>query len=276
MHARPDIGLDPGSPLLRAIVRILHPLARILLRNGIACRVVEEAMRKAYVDEAFREGSRSGRRVTVSSVAAKTGLSRKEVVRLRDLPEGRGIGERQRYNRAVRVISGWMNDERFVDGQGRPRDLPLEADESSFARLCRDYSGDVTPRSMLDLLVDAGSVVVEDGRAQLVRRAYLPGDEPDEILEILGSDVSELIETIDHNLRAIPERRWFQRKVQYSSIPRERLAEFEALNREQAQALLETLDAWLSRHDRPDLPEDAVRRVAVAVYYHESEEGTPD
>ncbi len=275
MHARPDIDRGPGSPLLRAVVRILHPLARILLRNGIACRVVEEAIRKAYVDEAFREGSRSGRRVTVSSVAAKTGLSRKEVVRLRDLSEGQGLEARQRYNRAVRVISGWMNDERFVDGQGRPRELPLEADEASFACLCQDYSGDVTSRSMLDLLVEAGSVVVEAGRVRLVRRAYLPGDEPDEILEILGSDVSELIESIDHNLRSTPDRRWFQRKVQYSAIPQDRLAEFAALNREQAQALLEALDAWLSRHDRPDLPEDAVRRVAVAVYYHESE-GTPE
>jgi len=272
MHALPDIGKSSTALLLRSVSRILRPLVRILLRNGIACRVFEEAVRKAYVDEAFRLIGKAGKRATVSAVAARTGLSRKEVARLRDLPEGGALQARQRYNRAVRVISGWMNDERFTDAGGVPRPLPFDGDGVSFVRLCRDYSGDVTPRSMLELLVESGSVELAGDGVRLVRQAYLPGDEPDEIVAILGTDVPELIETIDHNLRSPPGRRWFQRKVQYDAIPREALAEFEALHAERAQALLETLDAWLSRHDRPDRPAAETRRVAVAITYHEDED----
>ncbi len=269
----PDIDQDSPSLLLRAVVRILHPVVRILLRNGIACRVMEEAIRKVYVDEAFRIAEREGRRATVSGVAAKTGLSRKEVARLRELQEGPAIESRQRYNRAIRVISGWMNDERFLDETGGPRVLPLDGEADSFQRLCRDYSGDVTMRSMLELLLEAGSVEIAEGGVRLVRRAYVPGGEPADIIDILATDVSELIETIDFNMQADPSERRFQRKVAYTDIPRARLDEFKALTALRAQALLEELDGWLSGAESEALPDEEKRRVAVAVYYHESEDG---
>ncbi len=129
--------------LTAAIGQILRPLVRILLRNGIACGSFEEMVRKAYVDEAFAEARRNNSKATVSSVSAETGLSRKEVKRLTELELSDSKKTEQKYNRAIRVISGWLNDPQFAYEEGNPRALSLDkspsldSSETSFAKLVK-------------------------------------------------------------------------------------------------------------------------------------------
>ncbi|MCW8956567.1 MAG: DUF6502 family protein [Gammaproteobacteria bacterium] len=158
--------------LANAVVKILRPLVRILLRNGFSVGHFEELARKAFVDEAFAEAHRHGNKATVSSVSAQTGLSRKEVKRLNELDDPKQSDSGQKYNRAIRVISGWLNDPRFVTEEGVARVLPAEGDDHSFARLVKDYSGDIPTRAMLNLLETAGSVETVDGHVYLVSQQY--------------------------------------------------------------------------------------------------------
>ena len=90
----------------------------------------------------------------------------------------------------------------------------------------------------------------EDGRVALVARAYVPRTGEEEKLGILGSDVGELIATIDHNLTHPPEEARFQRKVAYDNLPSEFLPQLRELAFPSAQELLERLDAVMARHDR--------------------------
>ena len=106
-------------------MKILRPLIRVMLRNGVSCGSFEELVRKAYVDEAFAIGKKKQQKTTVSSVSAQTGLSRKEVKRLNELEQAHRPDVEQKYNRAVRVISGWVNAKDFIDELDNPRELPL-------------------------------------------------------------------------------------------------------------------------------------------------------
>ncbi len=258
------------SLLVRSVIQILRPLVRILLRNGIACRVMEEAVRKVYVDEAFVMAARERNKATTAAVAAMTGLSRKEVARLRDLRGHEGIALRQRYNRAVRVISGWLNDAAYLDRHGRPRVLPVEGPTPSFAQLCKRYSGSMTTKAMLDLLHRAACIHYEDGAVRLIKHAYVPANDPAEIVQILGVDTRELIECIDHNMRAETGEKFFQRKVSYDGLSGEVTARFRALGAERAQALLEELNGWLSRHQDDEDGKEERYSVSLGIYYHES------
>ena len=65
-------------------IRILKPLVRILLRNGIAYGTFADLARKIYVDTGFEEAERRNQKQTVSNVSIITGINRKEVSRLRD------------------------------------------------------------------------------------------------------------------------------------------------------------------------------------------------
>lgn len=255
--------------LTAAIGQILRPLARILLRNGIACGSFEEMVRKAYVEEAFAQARRNNTKPTISSVSAETGLSRKEVKRLTETELGDSTNTEQKYNRAIRVISGWLNDPRFAYEEGNPRALSLDSSDSSFADLIKHYSGDIPTKAMLNLLEASNCVEVKDGLVHLVRNAYVPGSDPEEIIRILGSDTSELINTIDHNLTADEESKWFQRKVSNPRVRTDKLTEFRKYSRKRSQTLLEELDTWLSQNEADDDTDS--KYVSTGIYYNEQD-----
>lgn len=250
---------------------ILGPLIQVLLNHGMAHGAFAELARQVFVDEGFRHVERSGERATISAVAALTGLSRKEVKRLREPTDTADNDSRQRYNRAVRVISGWVNDPRFQDAQGGPAVLDIDGPDSSFAQLVRDYSGDVPVVAILKLLESGGNVVRKDNHVILNNRAYIPMSTPVDRLNILGTDVAELIRTIAHNMAAAPDARLFQRKVSNDRVSRDAVASFRVLSRERSQRLLEEFDQWLAEHevDGETETDDTPAYVAVGIYYVE-------
>jgi hypothetical protein len=230
--------------------------------------------KKTYVDVAFEEFAPETKKQTISRVSALTGLTRKEAKRLRELEHTEHSDSAQRYNRAVRVISGWLNDSDFLDTAGQPATLPVDGDKGSFAALVKKYSGDVPTQSMLAVL-DAASSVEKDGdRVRLTQHAYVPGNDPVDKLNILGTDSAELIATIDHNLVKQGDALRFQRKVSNHNVSVDALADFQALSAEKAQALLEEFDAWLSEHEAQD--SDQGRYVSLGIYYYKKDPGSED
>jgi hypothetical protein len=254
-----------------AVLAILRPLVRILLRNGIAYGSFAELAKKVYVDVAFDEFPPAGKKQSISHVSALTGLTRKEAKRLHELEHADQPTSEQRYNRAVRVISGWVNDAEFRDADGKPSRLPVDGGGGSFAALVKKYSGDVPTQSMLAVLTAAGSVERTGDSLRLVQHAYVPGNDPADKLNILGIDTAELIATIDHNLVSDPEQLRYQRKVSNPRVRADALPEFQAFSAAKAQALLEELDAWLSAHELDGEEEaETGRYVSLGIYYYES------
>jgi len=255
--------------LFKAMQVLLRPLVRVLLRNGVAYGSFAELTKKTYVDVAFDDFSIPGKKQTISKVSAMTGLTRKEAKRLHELGDDDDLGTVGRYNRAVRVISGWLNDPIYTDQNEQPVVLPLEGIDQSFAALVKKYSGDVTTQAMLDLLVASTTVQLTGNEVRLEKHAYIPGGDPADKLHILGTDVGELISTIDHNLGAAKTDLRFQRKVFNSTVDSDAVNDFKQMSAEKAQALLEDLDAWLTEHSAKD--QSSARSVSLGIYYHEQD-----
>jgi Family of unknown function (DUF6502) len=265
--------LPTGTALSRAVQRLLRPLVRILLRNGVSFGTFADLAKWLYVDVATQEFAIAGRKQSTSRVAVLTGLTRKEVQRLRK-PAMPGDHEAtERYNRAARVIAGWRREKEFLDAEGRPATLPMSGETGTFTSLVKRFSGDMPVRAVLDELRRVGAIAeLADGRVQLVTRAYIPTTSETDKLHILGTDVAHLIATIDHNLRPDAMEPFFQRKVAYDNLPDQVLPEFRKLSAEKAQLLLEELDRWLAQHDRDTQPgiEGTGRNWAgVGTYYFE-------
>lgn len=254
-----------------AIQKLMQPLVRILLRNGVAYGTLAELVRKAYVDVAYRDFAPQGKKQTVSRVSALTGLTRKEVSRLLDAGAADVMLEQARYNRAIRVISGWRNDSYYHDTSGKPAVLPLEGDGASFANLVRDYSGDIPTMAMLTMLQEAGSVNVSRQRVRLVRNAYVPGRDAADKIEILGVDVCELISTIDHNLVATPEDLRFQRKVAYDNVDPRAVARLRKTTYKKAQTLLEQLDRQYAAQELEEGGGEQGSYISLGIYFYEQD-----
>ncbi len=246
-------------------MRLMRPLVRVMLHHGMAYGDFAEMARKAFVEEGFAYLVASDRRPTVSGVSALTGLTRKEATRLRDLDWDDDSDSGQRYNRAIRVISGWAEDVAFRDDSGEPAALPLEGDENSFSALVKKYSGDIPYVAMLTVLENSGTVEVADGRVTLKERAYIPNGTSADKINILGTDVGELIATIAHNLQANSGQLLFQRKVSNHKLRPEAVEEFRQLSNLKSQELLEEYDRWLA--EREVGSDQTGEYVAVGIYY---------
>lgn len=239
------------KPLYAAILRLLRPLARILLRNGVSFSTFSDLAKWIYVDVAAKEFGIKGRKQSTSRVSVITGLSRREVMRVRHLPRPDVSASTERHNRAARVIAGWRREPDFLDAKGRPALLSMEGPGATFSELVKRFSGNVPPRAILDELLHVGAVEQqEDGKIGLLARAYIPRNIDAHKLNILGTDVQYLISTIDHNLKPDTTEPRFQRKVSYDNLPDEVLLEFRDLFAKRAQDLLESADQWLARRDR--------------------------
>lgn len=224
----------------------------------------------------MREFSIPGKKQTISRISILSGLSRKEVQRvLGEEAETAEQDAQERYNRAARVIAGWVRDKQFTGATGDPLALRLAGDGTSFSQLVRRYSGDVPARAVMDELLRVGAVErLEDDRVRLLSRAYIPRTSDLDKLDILGTDVADLITTIDHNLQRGAADPRFQRKVMYDNLPQESMSGFRALSAQQAQALLEKMDGWLSQHDRDvnaSVKGTGRVRAGIGIYYFEED-----
>lgn len=259
--------------LSAAVLRLLRPLARILLRNGVSYSTFADLAKWVYVDVAMQEFGVEGRKQSISRAAIITGLSRKEVSRVRQLPKPDDLASSERYNRAARVIAGWRRDPDFLDDKSQPAVLPMTDGGPSVNELVKRYSGDVPARAILDELIRVGAVEqLEDGKFRLLVRAYIPEGSEIDKLNILGTDVGYLISTIDHNMQHDNSSLLFQRKVAYDNLPDEILPRFRASSARKAQTLLEQLDRWLAQHDRdvtPSVEGSGRNQAGIGIYYFE-------
>jgi hypothetical protein len=265
--------------LMAVIQKLLRPIIRVLLRNGVAYDLFAELAKRSYVDVAMTEFYLPNRKQTISRVSVLTGLTRKEVQRVSSLPPAEEAGIAEHYNRAARVVAGWVRDAEFAAAEAEPAALPAEGDKGSFSALVRRYSGDVPARAVLDELLRVGAVEqLGDGRIRLLSRVYIPHTSDLDKLHILSTDVADLIYTIDHNLQQDAGIPRFQRKVMYDNLPAESLEKIRSMSREQSQKLLERLDRLLAQHDRdtnPSAQGTGRIRAGVGIYYFEENLGKP-
>ena len=265
----------PGNPdiIARALARLLTPLVRILLRHGISYGSFSDLLKQVYVTVAERDFTVPGRKQTTSRIAVLTGLHRKEVARLRRLDVDAPDALDERYNRAARVLTGWLRDPDFRAEDGAPAPLAIE-DPAAFPALVQRYSGDMPARAVLDELERVGSVSrAADGTVHLIRHGYVPAQDTAQKLTILGADTRDLIATIEHNLECDPSAARFQRKVSYDNVPEEHVEAFRDYAGRRGQELLVELDQWLAARDRDRNPDvNGTGRVRLGVGIHQIEE----
>jgi hypothetical protein len=265
--------LEITQALSNTAQSILRALVRILLRNGIPYAAFADLARRVYVEVAEKEFGLPGRKQTASRISTLTGLTRKEVARIQSAEPAAPAGPVERFNRPARVIGGWVREKRYRDKRGRPADLPMDGESGSFSALVREFSGDIPPRAIADELARVGAIeILPDGHVRLLTRAYVPRGDQAEKVAILGTDVADLIRTIDHNLTCAPGEAYFQRRVSYDNIPQELLPQLMKSLSRKAQSCLESLDRVLAAADRdrsPRVKGSGRMRTGVGIYYFE-------
>lgn len=147
---------------IRAASAALRPIVALLLDAGVSPNDLTRLIRRSFVDEAASRQRVTAKKVSISRIAAVTGLSRAEVSHVLSEPthSQRDLG--LSATAAERVISGWISDPDFLDPRGAPLRLPYSDGTPSFSDLTRRYSPDIPPRAMLTELVVAKRLIASD------------------------------------------------------------------------------------------------------------------
>jgi len=240
----------PQKSINRAIVKIMRPLVRVMLRNGLAFADFAALVKGIFVEVASEDFDLPGKKQSVSRISVITGINRKEVKRLMELPPD--SPDVDNNNRAARVVSGWMRDSAFTDTRGKPKKLPLASTGTrpGFDLLVKKHSGDMPARSVLDELVRVGAASVNDGTVMLTSTGYVPSTSNDEMLRLAAEGASDLLNTVDYNLQGDNEVSRLQLSVAYDDIPDDGVELFRNLSREKSIELLTSLDQFLATQDR--------------------------
>jgi len=257
--------------------KVLRPLVRLLLRNGVAYADFSDVARRVFVEVASEDFGLPGRKQSVSRVSVLTGVNRKEVKRLLEEPE-QPEDITKDNNRAARVVSGWMRDKEFKTGKGnsaKPKKLDWGNNlEGGFEDLVKRYSGDMTARAILDELLRVGAVSLDKKKTTvtLLANGYVPSGNNEELLRLSGDSIKDLLSTIDHNLGDDKQATRLQLGVAYDDVPTNGVELFRNLSNEKSLELLNELDQFLSKQDRsvnPKVKGTGRYRTGLGIYYFE-------
>ncbi len=254
--------------LSSAVYKVLKSLARFTLRRGMSVSAMNELARRAYLDAAVELIQAENTRATTSRICAMTGMYRREIRRLESLPPLTDQEPSDKLNRPARVVSGWLRDSDFHTGSGNPAALKPEG-QNSFETLVKQYSGDITPNAIRQELERLGIVsTTKRGLIRLEKSVYLNSTEEHGV-SVLGTDTSDLIDTISQNIDQDNNSKLFQRKVAYVHVPEEHVPEFHRYSATESQKLLEKLDCWLSKLKASSSTDDKYR-IGVGIYQFQS------
>lgn len=238
-------------PVLGAVLRVMAPLVRWLLRSGVGYAEFTAAIKPIFLVEARVELRCSGRKETDSALSLLSGLHRKDVRKAAQDAhmQDAGASATTKASLASQVVARWV-------ANGLPEALPLVGD-NSFESLVQLVSTDVHPRSVQHELVRLGVARLDEGQLMLLRQAFVPDPATQESRLLLAESVADHLAAGVHNLTGDSRdggRKYLEQALFADGLSRESVQTLEQLANELwHEAMRRMLQAAvpLCEHDEP-------------------------
>ena len=264
-----------SDSLDQAVHRLLRPLVRYLIGRGVTFTHLARLLKLVYVEESLARGG--GRLPTDSDLSVASDIDCTEIPGVR-----RAATRHDRVRKATRdphiaarLIGAWVSSADARKTDGNLKDLPFHsATGLSFETLAYRINADARPRAILDDLIRARAVSLEDGdHVRLLRAAYVP-EALHHKLAFLADNVGDHMASAFHNLNT--NSPFLERALFFDALPHAALQAARPRIEAAADRLLQDL-----RHDLTPLESDAAmdaptRRTRIGVYYYEEDSSPVD
>lgn len=265
----------PLPALIVALRRLLRPLIKLLLVNGITYPLLSNLLKSLYVEVAREEFLLNGKAQTDSRISLLSGVHRKDVKRL---------GE-EAYQEASpppsvslggKLVAIWTTNPAYMNAEGHPLALPRQASEGgeiSFEGLVSSVSKDIRSRAILDEWLRIGIVHInEEDRVCLNTDAFIPENGYEEKAFYFGQNLHDHIAAGVHNLLG-QKPAYLDRSVYYNNLTPESIAELVELSKKMGMHVLVTVNnraKVLQENDAGKI--NAEHRINLGVYLFSAEE----
>ncbi|WP_156762778.1 DUF6502 family protein [Woeseia oceani] len=261
--------------VLRALLVALKPIAKMLLRNGIGFREFAEIAKSAFVDVSTNEYGLRGRPTNISRVAVMTGLTRKEVRRIRDKISSGDEDLVVKSNPLSEVLHRWFSTPEFLSANGTPLKLPFDGAGPSFTGLVRRFGGDIPPGAMRTELKRV-KAIVEDGNGLLeaVKRDVLPHETTDKLITGLVHGLYPMASAIAYNTNPnIVGEPWTQRTAATKHVRNEDISRIRRISRDRLVEFTDSVDdlfmAYETLHGEDPTSNESETAIGIGVFYFE-------
>lgn len=259
--------------VLNSFQLVLRPIVKILLRYGIGYNEFAETVKTAYVDVSSSDFGIRGRPTNISRVAVMTGLTRKEVRRLRTKIESGEDVVAVKSTPITEILHRWHAEDEFLDSSGRPATLPFSGTEKSFSSLVKKFGGDVPAGAMRAELKRVGSIEEnEDGDLTVKLRSFWPSDQTEKLESALIHHVYPLLSNVSFNTdpknktEVMPQFAAYSTNINPADRPRIKRMCTDRLT-DIAESFDDLFIAYESRGS--EKKESGTKPVMVGVYYFE-------
>jgi len=258
--------------VLTAVGYVLRPLARMLLRNGVTWQEFAELGKEVFVQIAREDYGIKGRPTNSARVALITGLSRREVTRVKSVLLGERDREQGVPGRISQILSAWHLDPAFRAADGLPAVLPVSGEGPTMESLLKQCAGDSPYGAITKELLELGLVERTAGGYRVLARDYIRSPTDPDLIRQASTALHDHATTIAYNVdakRSGPAR--FERMATHRAVPHENLRAFETYLHAEGQVFLERVDDWLVSHadsadDNAIKSPDRKLRIGVGMY----------
>ena len=261
--------------LLSALLLALRPLAKALLRAGIGYREFAEISKSAFVDVATSDYGIRGRPTNISRVAVMTGLTRKEVRRLRNKSE---LGNETDIGRPMPmavVLHRWFTEVDYLDNSGKPLDLDFDEGSNSFSSLVRKFGGDIPPGAMRTELKRINAVEVTDaGQLRVLKRNVSDQEVKERLTDGLEFLLYPTALALAHNTTGLQpdDDTWVMRTASISAVHGSDVKRLKRISTDRLAEFVESIDAlfaaYQTLHDHGP-SESNEKALGISVIYFE-------
>jgi hypothetical protein len=184
-----------------ALERIADEVLEIAFDVGLTVQQLNYVLRERAVLTANKRLLRENTRASRSRIAIITGLPRSEVSRI---ARSRGQHEgNKRQNPALRLLSAWLNDARYLTPDGEPLTLPIFGKRQTFEALVIKYGTGIPVRAMLDELLQISAVEkVGDQRVRVKSRIPISTGQTPRAIIAMGERCADLLRTLGNNMQS--------------------------------------------------------------------------
>jgi len=182
------------------VLRVMRPLARLLVRHGVTYPAFAAALKRVFLDAATDELRARGMAQTDSAVSLLSGVHRRDIRNFTRAP--------QRVARATRtseaplslvgeVVARWLTDTSYRDRRRHPRALQ----RAEFDAMVAGVSSDVRGRAMLDELLRLGVVTESAKGIALSAAGFAPRQGFAEMSELFAANLADHAAAASANLQ---------------------------------------------------------------------------
>jgi hypothetical protein len=210
-----------------------------------------------------------------------TGLTRKEVRRIRNKTEAGDASIVLRLPPMTELLHRWFTEDDFLDEQGKPRPLPFDGPGRTFSELVRRFGGDIPPGAMRTELKRISAIEEDaDGNLTALKRNTTGADAYEKFVAGLAIAVYPAALSLAHNTEVEDkESTWVQRAATTKYIREEDLSRIRRVSSDRLAEFTESIDDLFAAYEslyKKDEPPTSSKAVGVTVTYFEEDSTDSD